>query len=249
MSTQEQATPGGGALFIVLEGVDGAGTTTLMHELVAHFRQQRRAVHGTCEPTAGPIGSLIRQALSRRFVVQGASGAGAPGWTTMALLFAADRQDHLQAEILPLLQDGVSVICDRYDLSSLAYQSATAVDCDSPDSSAPDPLVCPSQPSPSDSGAGQNIVEWIRTLNRYSRRPDLTLVVDVDPDVAAQRRRNRGGRSELYDDQALQRRLCDAYRDAQTLTPGDRIVHLDGNRSAAEVLAAAIAAIDGLRRA
>lgn len=254
MSVQDAADGRGGALFIVVEGVDGAGTTTLMNKLVAHFRQQRRPVHGTCEPTGGPIGAIVRQVLSRRLVVQSMFGVRAPGWTTMALLFAADRQDHLEAEILPLLHDGVSVISDRYDLSSLAYQSATAT----PESASADSDAGPS-------GAGlavdhdcsvdlgmaspsRGVVDWIRALNRYARRPDLTLVVDVSPEVAAQRRRNRGGRVELYEDGELQRRLCEAYRHAEALAPGDRIVHLDGNRSEQEVLAAAIAAIDELRR-
>lgn len=197
----------GAARFIVVEGTDGAGTTTMVEKIVARFRADRRAVHATCEPSPGPIGCLIRQALSRRLVVPGVFGAGAPQWTTMALLFAADRQDHLEAEILPLLQDGVSVICDRYDLSSLAYQSASAAVA----------------------GAPEGVVDWIRSLNRHARRPDITLVLDVDPEIAAHRRRIRGGQRELYEDNDLQQRICEAYKKSENLLPDDEIVHIDAN--------------------
>jgi dTMP kinase len=129
----------------------------------------------------------------------------------MALLFAADRLDHLEAEILPNLMDGVTVISDRYDLSSLAYQSATAQE------------------------DGAEVLSWLRSLNRHARRPDLTLILDVPPEIAAQRRRNRAQASELYELDELQRRLADAYRGAEALLPEDRIVHIDGSRTIPEI--------------
>src|SRR3954452_22746878 len=130
------------------------------------MKAKQVAAYRTCEPSAGPVGTMIRQILSHRTVVP---GQGSPGWATMALLFAADRLDHLEAEVLPRLREGTMVISDRYDLSSLAYQSATA---------------------PAGGGAGRidDVVGWIRELNRSARRPDLTLVLDVTADVAATRR-------------------------------------------------------------
>jgi dTMP kinase len=220
---------GGHGQFIVVEGIDGSGTTTLADGLVEYFRAQRRAVHGTCEPSGGPIGALVRQILSRRFVVQTAFGAMAPGWTTMALLFAADRHDHLEAEILPILRDGVMVVSDRYDLSSLAYQSVTARGDEAVE---PDAALA-----------------WIRDLNRGVHRPDITIVLDVPADVAAQRRRTRGGGKELFEDQELQEKLADAYRSAEKLARGDRIVHIDGTQSCEKVLTCAVAAIAGLGKA
>ena len=197
--------------FIVIEGIDGAGTTTQAQILSERFLSRGLPVLTTREPTTGPVGALIRQALTHRFVVPGIHGPRPPSWKTMALLFAADRLDHLEAEILPNLLDGVTVISDRYDLSSLAYQSATA-----PDESA-------------------EVIPWLRAINRHARRPDLTLVLDVPADVAAQRRRSRAQASELYEIDELQVRLAAAYRSAESLLPGDRIVHIDGSRSAAEV--------------
>ena len=144
----------------------------------------------------------------------------------MALLFAADRLDHLEAEVLPRLREGTMVVSDRYDLSSLAYQSATA-------------------PS---GGAGEidDVVGWIRELNRSARRPDLTLVLDVTADVAATRRGLRGGTKELYEGLELQARLAQAYASAEKLVPGDRVVHIDANQSVDAVLAAAITAVESL---
>lgn len=209
---------------IVIEGVDGAGTTTLAARLTERCRARRMAVFQTNEPSSGPVGALVRQALSHRFVVHTELGSAAPGWKTMALLFAADRLDHLESEIMPALRDGVTVISDRYDLSSLAYQSAVA-GLDDP------------------AGAASSVA-WIRTLNAHARRPDLTLVLDVPAEVASRRRRERARAAELYEDEALQVRLVEAYARAEHLVVGDHVVHLDATRSIDEVLAAAEAALD-----
>lgn len=209
--------------FIVVEGIDGSGSTTIVDRLVTSLKAKQRAAHRTCEPSAGPVGAMIRQILSHRIVVP---GLGSPGWATMALLFAADRIDHLEAEVLPRLREGVTVISDRYDLSSLAYQSATA--------------------PPGGAGEIGDVVAWIRELNRRARRPDLTLVLDVSSDVAATRRGLRGGTKELYEDLDLQARLAQAYANAEKLLPGDRIVHIDANQAIDAVLAAAMAAVERL---
>jgi len=211
--------------FVVVEGIDGSGSTTLVADLASHFRAQNRPVHATCEPSTGPFGTMIRQILSRHLVVPGRDGTSF-GWATMALLFAADRLDHLEGEIVPHLRAGELVLSDRYDLSSLAYQSATA--------------------RPGASGRAADPVAWIRELNRQARRPDLTLVLDVRPDVAAERRNSRGGNPELYENLELQRRLAALYADAEKLVPGDRVIHVDANEPLATVIARSIEAIERL---
>jgi len=213
-------------IFIVVEGIDGSGSTTVAERLAAHVAALRRPVHRTCEPSAGPIGAMIRQILAHRIVVPSEWGAASPGWATMALLFAADRMDHLDAEVLPRLRDGIIVISDRYDLSSLAYQSATA------------PANDPEE--------AKRIASWIRDLNRHARRPDLTLVLDVRPETAAARRDNRGGARELYEDGELQARLAEAYAAAEQLVPGDPLVHVDANASIDDVVSASVAAVEKL---
>ncbi len=108
----------------MLEGLDGAGTTTQSRLLAERLRREGRRVHLTAEPSGGPVGALVRQVLRGR-VVGGGEGFDP---SALALLFAADRLDHHAAEIAPRLAGGVDVISDRYTLSSLAYQSLTTGD-------------------------------------------------------------------------------------------------------------------------
>src|SRR2546421_8919479 len=93
--------------FIVVEGIDGSGSTTVTERLTSHVASKKRAVHRTCQPSSGPIGSMIRQILAHRIVITTEFGTSSPSWATMALLFAADRLDHLEAEVVPRLRDGV----------------------------------------------------------------------------------------------------------------------------------------------
>ena len=199
-------------LFIVFEGIDGAGTTTQCDRYARHLRGLKRPVHVTREPSSGPVGSLLRLGLSGRVDL-----GGAP---SMALLFAADRLDHVAQEIDPHLRDGTVVICDRYDMSSIAYQTATA-----PEKEA------------------EAFASWVRTLNRYAPRPDVVVVLDTDADVAERRRATRHGRPELFEEVELQRKLAAIYREPERLAPGERILRIDGN---ADVEAVASSVRDAL---
>ncbi len=107
---------------IVLEGLDGAGTTTQTRRLVAHLRGRGQAAHATREPSDGPIGRLIREMLTGHHALPGAKIAQ----STFGLLFAADRLDHLQREVEPQLAAGAIVVSDRWYHSSLAYQGTGA---------------------------------------------------------------------------------------------------------------------------
>jgi len=209
-------------LFIVLEGVDGAGTTTHTGLLAKAMRAKGLPIHTTREPSDGPVGMLIRQILTGRVVVPGISGNRPSSWSTMALLFAADRLDHLESTVHPNLMDGVTVISDRYDFSSVAYQSVTG-------------------------GGEAETVRWVREINRHARRPDLTIVLDVDPVVAAKRRRERSVGREIYDDQELQQQLGDFYLDIEKHFPDDNVVHVDGTRSIEEVGSDVLVAVERLR--
>jgi dTMP kinase len=192
-------------LFIVIEGIDGAGTTTQVRRLASALGSRGLPVHVTREPSDGPVGVMIRQILAGRIVVPGLHGARAPSWDTMALLFAADRLDHLESEVVPNLADGVTVLADRYDHSSLAYQSILA-------------------------GGGDAVVDWVKTINGRARRPDLVVVLDVSAEVAAKRRDARSGIRDLYEEDELQTKLVGLYREMERYFPNDRIVHVDGDR-------------------
>lgn len=105
--------------FLVIEGIDGAGTTTQSRLLGERLRAEGRTSHVTAEPSGGPVGALVRQVLTRR--IAGKGGADFDP-AALALLFAADRLDHHAVEIAPKLAEGVDVVSDRFTLSSLAYQ-------------------------------------------------------------------------------------------------------------------------------
>ncbi len=190
--------------FIVIEGIDGSGTTTQCSILAERLIDKGLPAHTTREPSDGPIGVLIRQILTGRVVVPGRHGARPPAWATMATLFASDRLDHLEAEVIPNLIDGVTVICDRYDHSSVAYQTVS-------------------------SGGDDDVSTWVRELNRRARRPDLTLVLDVNPEVAASRRGMRSGGPELYEIDEMQVELAKFYAKIDELFPTDMIRHIDAN--------------------
>jgi dTMP kinase len=102
-------------LFIVLEGIDGSGTTTQGDLLAEALQRSDYVVHRTSEPSHGEVGQLIRRALQHR--TESPLSAQA-----VALLFAADRIDHCEQEIGPALARGECVISDRYLASSLAFQ-------------------------------------------------------------------------------------------------------------------------------
>jgi dTMP kinase len=185
---------------MVLEGIDGAGTTTQTERLVRYLTARGRRAAATREPSDGPIGRLLRDILlghHRPHPNQSLDGR------TMALLFAADRVDHLQREIEPLLSDGTDVVSDRYLLSSLAYQAEEADRA------------------------------WVATLARGVRIPDLTVLIDLPVEVAAERRRKAGRAIERYDDDAYQRRVAENYR--RLARQDSKVVCVDGTFDVDEV--------------
>jgi dTMP kinase len=191
---------------IVLEGIDGAGTTTQAERLGRHFGER---VHVTREPSDGPIGTLIRQILR---------GEHQPfDHTSLALLFAADRADHLRREIDGQLQKGVHVVSDRYVLSSYVYQSLF-VDG-----------------------------EFVRIINRYARAADLTLFLEVPVQVALDRRQTRGMPDELFDPIDFQRRIAAEYAaEAARLTERENVQVIDGSRPTDQVFSDVLHQVEAL---
>jgi len=156
--------------FIVFEGLDGAGTTTQSRMLAERLQHKGRTVHLAHQPSDGHVGQLIRQILAGRAATAQADGKlGVVDERVMALLFAADRLDHLGSQIEPHLARGEDVILDRYTLSSLAYQGASVSH------------------------------EFIQAANRYARKPDLTLFIYVPASVALERVRARAAKLERYE--------------------------------------------------
>lgn len=108
-----------GGLFIVFEGIDGTGKSTQLHLLAEKLRELGYAVVATREPTNGPYGQKIRELFVDR---------GAVSREEELELFIADREQHVKEVIAPALADGCVVVCDRYYLSTIAYQGANGMD-------------------------------------------------------------------------------------------------------------------------
>lgn len=197
--------------FIVLEGIDGSGTTTQARRLVAALRERGKACHPTAEPSGGAIGRLIRQQLS-------ATGDARPDPHALALLFAADRLDHVAREIEPALAAGADVVCDRYVVSSWAYQS----------------LDCP--------------VDWVRAINARAPWPDVTVWIDLPVAYAQRRIHARadadGTPVELFDAESVQARVARGYEAILRDETLEGVVRIDGTASANMVADAVLAAVD-----
>jgi dTMP kinase len=205
---------GRSAVFIVLEGIDGSGTTTQLERLTRHLRDRGRAVLPTREPSIGPVGRLVREILLGQH--RDERGAAFDG-RAMALLFAADRRDHLMREIEPALAQGTDVVSDRYVLSSLAYQDVEAEH------------------------------DWVERLADGIRTPDLTLVLDTPIEVAADRRHRAGRPSERYDADATLARVAENYRRlAAAPRRSANVVLVDGSATVEQVEQDVAAEVDRL---
>lgn len=205
--------------FIVLEGVDGSGTTSQTQTLVTTLRGRGLNARATREPSDGPVGVLIRQILTGRVVVP---GGRAPAWDTMALLFAGDRLDHVESEIEPFVDEGGIVVSDRYVASSLAYQSVTS--------------------------GGAASLDWIRSLNARARKPDLTIVLDVSAETAASRRTSRGDAAQLYEQNEVQRALCAFYKELPARMSGEPVMLVNGEGPREEVAARVLNGVENVIR-
>ncbi len=118
--TQPTTTAG---RLIVLEGLDGAGTTSQAKRLCQALSDRGIANHLTRQPSDGPVGKVLRQMLTGQHLMPDGS---APTQGVFGLLFAADRMDHIQREVEPALAAGHVVVSDRWYHSSFAYQGTDA---------------------------------------------------------------------------------------------------------------------------
>lgn len=137
-------------LFICVEGLDGCGKTTQTRLLVKTLKRMGYNATYTVEPSRGKIGRFIR-----KYCLHSKKRTSA---VVEALLFAADRYEHITNEVLSALEEGKIVVSDRYVYSSFAYQGAAGLD-----------------------------LKWIEMINKHAVKPDLAIFVDVKPEVVIQR--------------------------------------------------------------
>jgi dTMP kinase len=142
-----------GGLFVIFEGIDGTGKSTQHHLLAEKLEQLGYAVVSTFEPTEGPFGQKIRELFVDR---------GAVSNEEELELFIADRDQHVQEVLKPALADGCVVVCDRYYLSTVAYQGANGMDPD-----------------------------YIMKRNKDFPVPDLAIILEIEPTQGIQRIQNQ----------------------------------------------------------
>ncbi len=159
--------------FIVLEGLDGSGTSTQLEYFEKKLQELGLNHICTFEPTDNSVGKLIRSILKGQNKIE---------HETMALLFAADRMEHLNSKnngILKHIKKGKIVICDRYIFSSIAYQS---INC-----------------SP----------EWVLSINQFPL-PEHLIFIDTPPEVCEKRMKSRELK-EIYENLDFQKKVYNGY--------------------------------------
>ncbi|NEG55361.1 dTMP kinase [Bifidobacterium platyrrhinorum] len=220
-------------LFISFEGVDGVGKTTQVERLRAALEAAGREVVVTREPGGTPLGRAIRRLLlhgvpadeaesGARNATGGKAAKAAPADIAPraeALLFAADRAQHVAEVIRPALERGAVVITDRYLDSSLAYQA----------------------------GGRELTADEIRSLSMWGTNgllPDRTYLLDMDPALSHSRLTHDEDRMESAGD-GFQRRTREAFLGLAAAEP-ERFRVIDASRTIDEVWAAIRGDVDGL---
>src|SRR6476469_6672117 len=185
--------------FIAFEGLDGSGKSTQVNLLAERLKGNGLKIYTTAEPTASRIGHIIKDIFKHKMEAD---------HRTIAALYAADRLDHLLNKtngILKKMEEGFSVVTDRYYFSSYAYQGT------------------------------HMSLDWVIQANSLSAellRPDLTVFIDVPPDVCMQRLSEGRDMIQLYESLENLHNVRSKYLEAfDKLKNEENIFITDGNRS------------------
>lgn len=184
---------------MALEGIDGSGKSTQTKLLAERMTALGHKVHATCEPTDRPIGAMIRSILRGQMKADDRTIAG---------LFVADRLDHLLNEedgLVKKLEEGYTVITDRYYFSSYAYH-----------------------------GTHMNM-DWVIAANAMSAeilRPDVNIFIDVSPEACMQRVSKNRQKAELYETLENLTNVRSKYQEAfDRLQHEETVVAVNGDQS------------------
>ena len=187
-------------LFIAFEGSEGSGKSVQVQLLAESLDKAGYKVYSTFEPTDSRIGLIIKDIFKHKMEADHRVIAG---------LYVADRLDHLlntSNGILKKLEEGFTVITDRYYFSSYAYQGT------------------------------HMSMDWVIGANSLSAellRPDLNIYIDILPDIAITRIHNGRSSTQLYETKENLQQVRDKYMEAfEKLRSEEAIFITDGNRSA-----------------
>ncbi len=191
--------------FIAFEGIDGSGKSTQVRLLAERLRSENIPFYTTMEPTDSPVGSLIHQIMTGRVKADP---------KVIAALFVADRLDHLLNDVNGISQkidEGTTVIMDRYYFSSYAYQSVDAP------------------------------MDWVIQANEQSSailRPAVNIFIDIDPDTALERIVKSRFQRELFEEKSRLTIVRQKYIEAFDKLQGvEQVAVVDGNGSPKEIAA------------
>lgn len=191
--------------FIVFEGIDGSGKSTQVRLLREKLQLEGISCYTTMEPTDAPIGSLIHQIMTGRVKMDN---------KVIAALFAADRLDHLLNDvdgIVHKIEQGMTVVSDRYYFSSYAYHS---VDMS---------------------------MDWVIQANEQSSqilRPTVNIFIDISPDIAMERIAKNRFHQELFEKKSRLIQVREKYLEAfEKRKDVENVLILDGNRKEEEIAA------------
>lgn len=188
--------------FIVFEGIDGSGTTTQIKKLSEKFKTEK--VYTTAEPSSNETGLFLRKMLKGDFSVNP---------KTASFLFAADRCEHLYGKngIIEQIQNGKTVLSDRYIFSSLAYQTVTC---------------------------GKELPEL---LNSTFPLPEILFYFKINPEISLKRVESRGETKEIYEKIEYQKKTAELYENIineyknSNKSDGMKIVTVDASKSIQEI--------------
>lgn len=158
---------------VVFEGLDGSGSSTQVKLLADNLTKEGLDCYTTKEPTNNLIGGLIRGQLTGEWQI---------GMEGLQLLFAADRAHHLKREVIPALESGKTIICDRYLFSSIAF------------------------------GALELNQDWLVKINEKFILPDLTIILKVSPDKCIKRMKESRLGLEFFEEKKKLEKVWQNYR-------------------------------------
>jgi dTMP kinase len=193
--------------FITLEGVEGSGKSTLINFIRDSIESNGKKVVVTREPGGIDIAEQIRSVIldKKNIKMDG---------RTEALLYAAARRQHLVETVIPSLNEGNIVLCDRFIDSSLAYQGYAR-------------------------GLGINEVFSVNKFAIEDLMPDLTLYLDLDPQIGLNRiAKNKGREINRLDLEEINFhvKVREGYEEVMKMFP-ERMVRIDANQDIGKVMA------------
>ena len=186
--------------FIVFEGIDGAGTSTQIKKICEKNPQK---FFQTAEPTSLETGKFLRKMLGGEFSVDE---------KTNSFLFAADRAEHLYGKngIIEQINNGKTVISDRYLFSSLAYQSISCGE------------------------------ELPKLLNSTFPLPEILFFFEIDPEISLKRVDSRNEKKEIYEKIETQKKIAMEYEKIISEYENNpsctmKIIRIDATKSIEEI--------------